>query len=204
MVLPTNCDEAPRFATNLQFCLCEWAASTVLTMGSIPAARTDGSFNSWRCWWIEMSALLSVSQDGRWMVDGVSLVDAQNTWFPAANASLSTRPCLHTSNPQTQLGARVRQQHLWEIGRTDKDSCLQCKLSRRCSIIDGTEVIQPGLPCISGPRSALSKPWIAEYPLRAYHHLILPPICQVLKLQSVPCCVMAHLKLWYAVDESVN
>lgn len=65
MVVPTNWDEAPLLATNLHLCcLCEWASvpSTVWTVGSMAAARTDRSINLWKCLWIQRSAV-----SGRWL-----------------------------------------------------------------------------------------------------------------------------------------
>lgn len=156
MVLPTNCDEAPRLTPNLQPCLCKWvsAASTVWAMGSIPA---NCSFNSWKCWWIQ-SVLLFVCQDG-WCP---SCRSSERLVAFSTHASLCTRPCLHTSNPQTQLGARVRQQLPmggWHNGQGVH------KLYRWCSIIERTEVIQLDLPGISGPRSAPSRESNPEYRL---------------------------------------
>ncbi len=86
MVLPTNCDEAPRFVTNLQPRLCKWAsaASTVWAMGSIPAASTrtapltPGSVDEFKC----QCSCLSVR------MDGVLLAEAQNSWLPSPHMLL--------------------------------------------------------------------------------------------------------------------
>lgn len=97
MVLPTNCDEAPRLPTNLHPRLCnKWAsaASTVWAMDSIlHLCRRGCSFNS--------DKFKSLSVQDEWCAPGYLL--------PAHASSLSTRPCLQTSKPQTVPGARVRQ-----------------------------------------------------------------------------------------------
>lgn len=81
MVLPTNCDEAPRLGTILKPRLWKWAsaASTVWAMVSMPVCR-DGAL----LWLLEVFQMSVLLMDA----DGAFLAEAQNSCLPAPHMLL--------------------------------------------------------------------------------------------------------------------
>lgn len=125
MVLPTNCDEAPRLGTNLQPRFCRWAS----------AASTTCVIDSMLLAWKDAIVCLSVRLCGAFPAEVQKYLVAL-----FAHASLSSRPCSTHVKSSDTAGCQGTQRACPQTDRLTTVAWLLYKLCRRCSLIEPTEV----------------------------------------------------------------
>lgn len=131
MVLPTNCDEAPRLGTNLQPRFCRWASadSTACAIDSMLLAWKDRSI-----YWCD-SLFVCQGRVARF------LLKRRNTWSPYSHMLLYLLGLVQrTSNPQTTAGCQGTWGACPQTDRMTAVAWLLYKLCRRCLLIEQTEV----------------------------------------------------------------
>lgn len=129
MVLPTNCDEAPRLGTNLKPRFCRWASAASM------ACAIDSMLLAWKDLSIYVIVCLSVRLCGAFPAEAQKYLVALFT-----HASLSTRPCSKHVKSSDTAGCQGTWRACPQTDRRTTVAWLQYKLCRRCSLIERTEV----------------------------------------------------------------